>query len=306
MAAGPSLLRCPSCGGLFRAAPPSAGPVPWVPCPHCSRPVALLGARDPPPLFRWEVVPGLYPVPRLPHRRRDPRRAVAAVLLAAALLAAGIAGALLVEGYDAARPLDVTVSGVVLRSSAVGNLSASGGRVVLTDDSGAQRSLTLGATGEFQFVAVPAGAIQLNATLPGYAPQVLITFVSAIYSAGPTTGLVFVLTPGGPANTTTDIVSPFPNLAGFIASLGATAVLILLGAAVAAVAARHTYRDGRRPIGIAGGSAVLLVPVAILLTGVAQIMPLLWLASGPLAGLGAYVVASRLTEAARIGDPPEL
>jgi hypothetical protein len=231
---------------------------------------------------------------------------VTAVLLVAAVLAGGIAGALLVEGYAAARPLDVTVSGVVLRATAVGNLTASGGRVVLTDDSGAEQSVLLGPSGQFRFVAVPAGAIQLNATLPGYAPQVLITFASAIYSAGPTTGLVFLLTPGGPGNTSTDVVSPFPNLAGFIASLGATAVLILLGAAVAAVAARHTYRDGRRPIGIAGGSAVLLVPVAILLTGVAQVLPLLWLVSGPLAGLGAYVVAARLVEAARVADPPEL
>ncbi|MHB1435898.1 MAG: carboxypeptidase-like regulatory domain-containing protein [Thermoplasmata archaeon] len=306
MAAGLSLLRCPACGGLFRSAPPSAGPVPWVPCPHCSRPVALLGARDPPPLFRWEVVPGLYPVPRLPRRRRDPRRAIAAVLLVAALLAAGIAGALLVEGYDAARPLEVTVSGVVLRSTPLGNLPASGGRIVLTDDSGAERSLTLGAHGGFRFFAVPEGTIELNATLPGYAPQVLVTFVSTIYSAGPTTGLTFVLTTGGPGNTSTDVMSPFPNLAGFIASFGATAVLILVGAAVAAVAARHTYRDGRRPIGIAGGAAVLLVPIAILLTGIAQVMPLLWLASGPLAGLGAYVLAARLTEAARLGDPPEI
>ncbi len=307
MAAGPSSLRCPACGGLFRAAPPSVGPVPWVPCPHCSRPVALLGARDPPPLFRWEVVPGLYPVPRLPpRRRRDPRRGLAAVLLAAALLAAGIAGALLVEGYDAARPLGVTVSGVVLRSTPFGTLPASGGRVVLTDDSGTERSLTLGAHGEFRFIEIPAGAIQINATLAGYAPQVLVTFVSAIYSAGPTTGLTFVLAPGGPGNTSTDTVSPFLNLAGLIATFGATAVLILGGAVVAAVAARHTYRDGRRPIGIAGGAAVLLAPVAILLTGVAQVAPLLWLASGPLAGLGAYVVAARLTEAVRLGDPPEI
>jgi len=248
----------------------------------------------------------VYGLVRAPDTGWSATPTIASFAGAAALLAAGIAGALLVEGYDAARPLGVTVSGVVLRSTPFGTLPASGGRVVLTDDSGTERSLTLGAHGEFRFIEIPAGAIQINATLAGYAPQVLVTFVSAIYSAGPTTGLTFVLAPGGPGNTSTDTVSPFLNLAGLIATFGATAVLILGGAVVAAVAARHTYRDGRRPIGIAGGAAVLLAPVAILLTGVAQVAPLLWLASGPLAGLGAYVVAARLTEAVRLGDPPEI
>jgi len=304
MAAGPSLLRCPACGGFFRASPPTSGPVPWVPCPHCRRPVALVGARDPPPLFRWEVVPNLYPVPRLPRRARDPRRGIAVVLLMAALLGASIAGALLVEGYEATVPLQVTVSGTVLKETPRGNLPASGGRIVLTDDSGTQRSVTLGSGGQFVFDGVRAGGIELNATLPGYAPQVLVTFVSTIYSASPTTDLLILLVPGGPANTSTTLLAPFPNLTTLVATFGATAILLIASAAVAAVAARSTYQDGRRPLGIAGGAAVVLVPVAILLTGVAQVLPLLWLASGPLAGLGAYVLAIRLSESLRFGGLP--
>ncbi|MGC2788982.1 MAG: hypothetical protein WA547_02845, partial [Thermoplasmata archaeon] len=86
MATSTVYLRCPACGGDLRVVLASEPATQWFPCPHCRTPVPAVVPRDPPPLYSWEVLPGLYPAlprPRVPRWRA--RRAAAAALLVVAV-----------------------------------------------------------------------------------------------------------------------------------------------------------------------------------------------------------------------------
>ncbi|MGC2360173.1 MAG: hypothetical protein WA691_07740, partial [Thermoplasmata archaeon] len=70
MATSTVYLRCPACGGDLRVVLASEPATQWFPCPHCRTPVPAVVPRDPPPLYSWEVLPGLYPAlprPRVPR-----------------------------------------------------------------------------------------------------------------------------------------------------------------------------------------------------------------------------------------------
>ncbi len=296
--------RCPTCGGELTVALADAPPTQWFPCPHCRTPVAVVVPRDPPPLYSWEVVPGLYPTLPLPRRTRwRARRAAAIALIAVVVLAVGFASTFAYYGVVAGEPGSFPVNGIVERS--VGGVTgpAAGATVVLTEEGGAQASTVTLVDGAFAFAGVPGGSVSLNVSLPGFAPVVVSTFVSAVYDAG-TTGLEVVLAPGATGNATTVTLSPFSGLEGFLASIGVAVVLFVLIAGVAAAAAVGTVRADRPSLGVVGGGAGLLAPVAVYLLALGSAFPLVTSATAAVAGFGAFALALRAVELAQASPAP--
>ncbi len=296
--------RCPTCGGDLTVALADAPPTQWFPCPHCRTPVAVVGPRDPPPLYSWEVVPGLYPTLPLPRRTRwRSRRAAAIALAAVVVLALGFASIFAYYGVVAGEPGSFPVSGIVERT--VGGVTgpASGATVVLTEEGGAQATTVTVVDGAFAFAAVPGGSVSLNVSLPGFAPEVISTFVSAVYDAG-TTGLEIVLAPGASSNATTVALSPFSNLEGFLASIGVAVALFALVAGIAAAAAVGTVRANRPSLGVVGGGAGLLAPVVAYSLSLGTAFPLVTSATAAVAGFGAFALALRAVELAQTSPAP--
>lgn len=295
-------IRCPTCGLDVRAVVAPTPPTQWFPCPRCHTPVPVVVPRDLPPLFTWEVVPGLYPTfPRPRPPRWSTRRATVASLLAVVVLAAAFGGLLSYDGALAAGPATYTISGHVTRVLATGGTGpASGARVVLTEDSGARVSQVTASDGSFHFPGVPAGGDSLNVTMPGYAPVEVDTFASPVYDAG-TEGISVTLVPGGPASGTTVVLSQFPDLETFLASIGGAVVLLGIVAAVSGFAAWLTLRQDRPALGVVGGGAGVTAPFALYFLGLAPVFPVTVAATATLAGFGAFALAARTIELFQTG-----
>lgn len=287
-------LRCPACGQDLRVVLAPAPPTQWFSCPHCRNPVPVVVPRDPAPLYSWEVYPGLYPaLPRPRPPRWRPRRVATVALAGVFVLALTFGGVLAYEGVLAAAPASYVVSGTVATEAAGGAaVPAAGARVALTEDSGATLVRTTAADGSFVFGGVPAGGIALNVSFPGYAPVEVETFASPVYNAG-TQGISVVLVAGGAGGGSTLALSAFPSLESFLATVGGGAVLLGLVAGVAAAATVLTVRKDRPAVGVVGGGAGLLAPVALYLLGLAPVFPLLLVASGLLASLGSFALTIR-------------
>lgn len=255
--------------------------------------------RDPPPLYTWEVFPGLYPplpTPRRPRVRL--RRAAQVALVGVAALGIVLGGLLVVFGAEALGPGTFVVSGTVTRSEfPIGAPSLV--TVVLTTDSGA-KFVNETATGRFAFSNVPAGGISLNVTASGYAPVNVFTFASNVYNAG-TTGLTIELVPGSPANATTETLSPFPDLETFVASIGSGAMMLGLVAGLGAVAAVITRRSDRPAVGVVAGAAGLLSPVALYLLSLGGVFPLVVIGTAVLGAFGAFALSTRCLELVQSG-----
>ncbi len=296
-------VRCPSCGAAVRAVLASTPPTQWFPCPHCRTPMPVVVPRDPPPLYSWEVYPGLYPTlprPRPPRWRARP--AVAAALVGVVVLAIAFAGVFVFEADAATAPASYVVSGTVYAEPAAGAVGpAAGARVVLTEDSGAQLLESTAGDGSFLFRGVPSGGVVLNVSLAGYSTVTVTSFASPVYDAG-TQGISVTLLPGSASSVTTRSLSPFPDLETFLASLGGAALLLAVVAAVAGLAAWITWRSDRPPIGVVGGGAGLVGPVALYLLGLAAAFPLLLAATAALSGLGAFALGVRTVQIAQSGD----
>jgi hypothetical protein len=294
-------MRCPACGGALRVVLAPAPPTQWFPCPHCRAPVPVVVPRDPPPLYSWEVLPGLYPVlaPPAPPRRR-PYRAAAAALVVVAVVAAGFVGVLAFDAYVAAEPASFAVDGTV--GQYVGNVfePIAGATVALTNDANATSRVVTGLSGTFAFDAVPTGGVSLNVSAAGFAPTTVLTFVSAVYS-GPATGLLVALAPGTEANGTTNALSPFPDLEQFEASIGSGAVLLAVIVLVAGVAAVATVRDGRPALGVVGGAAGAVAPLVMFYLALSVAFPVLTLLSAIAAGAGTFAAAVRVARIAQTG-----
>lgn len=303
MAAPLVTVRCPACGEDLRVLLAPAPPTQWFPCPRCRTPVPVVVPRDPPPLYSWEVLPNLYPqlpAPRIPRIR--PRRAAAWALLLTAFVAALLGGALAVYGVEAQASGSFTVSGTVLETPASGSTTpASGAHVILTTEQNRSSSEFVGPSGEFAFAGVPTGGFSLNVSLAGYAPVEVQSFVSTIYSAG-STGLTIDLTPGGLGNGTVVSLTAFSDLESLVASIDSGVVMLFLAAGVAGGAAAVTFRSDRPAIGVVGGGAGLLAPVALYLLALGTAFPWFLALSGILAALGAFTLALRTVELARFGS----
>jgi hypothetical protein len=294
--------RCPSCGTELRAA---LGPSPttqWFPCPTCHQPVPFVPPRELPPLFSWEVVPGLYPPLAAPRPPRWRIATVAAIALAAAaVLSAVSAGLLAYDGYVASEPATYLVSGAVYRPS--GNLLVPlvGATVALSSNGEAYASTTTGTTGTFSFPRVPAGGIELNVTASGYGPLVVYTFASRSYSTQ-TQGLALSLSPGTPDNQTVTALTPFGDLETLLAYAGGSAVLLGLAAATSAVGAIALRRPEGAAPGVIGAGAAVAVPALLVLLSVAGAFPVAAYVGGAVGGAGGFSLA--LTTVMVASRPP--
>lgn len=282
-------LRCPSCGTELRAVVAPAPPTQWFPCPRCHATVPVVVPRDLPPLFSWEVIPGLYPQLSVPRGTRWRPTVVTSIALAvAAVLAAGACGLLGYEGYVAAQPAVYVVSGTVFEDLGGGPRPVGGAQLVLfTDANRSIFSFTTSANGTFRFTGVPAGGIELNVTAPGCAPVVIYTFATRAYSTQ-TQDLRVVLGPGGANNTTSDVLSPFADLETLLAYVGGGSALFGTAAVAAGVGALVFRRPAGAAAGVVGASAAVAVPVVLIFLSLSGAFPAVTVLCGIVGAVGAF------------------
>jgi hypothetical protein len=297
MSATTVALRCPACGQDLLAVLAPAPPTQWFPCPHCRSPVPVVRPRDPPPLYSWEVLPGLYPAlprPRAPRWR--PQRVAAVGLVAIVVLAVLFAAVLGYYAVAAAAPGQYSVAGTVFAETAGGSTRPMAGASVTIDEEGGGTATTsTGLDGGFGVGSVPTGGITVHVTATGYASAVVGTFASPVYNAG-TTGLSIVLVPSGSGNSTNTSLTPFPDLESFLASIGTGVVLLGVVAVIALIAAILTLRQDRPALGVVGGGAGLVAPLALYLLALGTAFPSVTAATTALAAFGGFTLALRTIE----------
>ena len=302
MAATPTVdVRCPACGRDVRVALAAQPPTQWFPCPHCHTPMPVVVPRDLPPMYSWEVYPGLYPElppPRVPKWRV--RRAAAVALVVVAVVSAALAAGLVVVGVDAAQPARFTISGAVFGSSDGSSSPLAGASVTLVNDANESTTAFTGPDGAFSFANVPQGGVALNVSATGYGPATLYTFVSNVY-ATQATGLQITLSPGTASNSTTIALTPFPDMEQFLASVGAAVILLGIIALVAGFAAVATIRQDRPAVGVLGGAAGVLSPLTLIYLSLSSALPVLIEVTAITAGAGAFVLAMRAMQLAQTG-----
>ena len=166
-------VRCPACGAPLRVLLAPAPPTQWFPCSQCRAPVPVVVPRDPPPLYTWEVMPGLYralPGPRIPRYRV--RQLAAGALVGTAIVAAVLAGVFGYCAFLAPAPGHFSVNRTVeLAPSTGGSVPAFGAQIVATVDSGATYTAATGTDGTFSFNGFPAGGVSLKITDTGSPPS---------------------------------------------------------------------------------------------------------------------------------------
>jgi len=296
-------VRCPACGTDLRVVLAPSPPTQWFPCPQCRAPVPVVVPRDPPPLYSWEVLPGLYPTlppPRRPRVRM--RRLAQGALVGVVVVAVVLGGILAVLGAEALSPGSYLVAGTVMEETGGGGtIPALGATIVLTTDSGHRITTLAGGSGAFSFPNVPVGGISLNVSAPGYAPVNVVTFASTIYNTG-TTGLSIVLVRGGTSNATTVALSPFSDLESLLASIGTAVALLGIVAVLGGFAALVTARTDRPAVGVVGGAGGLLAPFALYLLALGGVFPTILLAGTALLGaLGAFATTTRTIDVFQAG-----
>jgi hypothetical protein len=221
-------------------------------------------------------------------------------LLAISIASAALAGVLVYDAWQAVQPATFGVSGSV-ESNTNGFLQPlAGATVVLTNDANHSSTVVTGPTGTFSFSAVPTGGVTLNVSAAGYASQSVSTFVSNVY-AGPSSGIVVTLAPGTPTNVTSVALADFPDLEQFVASLGAGAILLGIVTVVAGAAAVITARAERPAIGVIGGAAGMLSPLAVVFLSLSSVSLAVSGGTAAVAAVGAFVVAWRAVQMAQTG-----
>lgn len=249
-----------------------------VPCPRCGHAVVIVPVRDPPPLYTWEVYPNLYgsaPMPRGNPYRWPP--AIAALLWASAILLAGAAGTLAVVSGASELAGPGTLSGLVEEAGPNGSASVplAGAQVHFTGDSGGVRLAVTDGAGRFAFRSVLPGGVALNVTYPGLTPAGLELFESPFYASVDPLHVAIVLGAPGSNASTSSFGTPFSNLESFVASLTSAALLLGIGAAVAAIGAGASARRTIGPGVPAAGVGAAIAPAALVLLGVFDPFPLL-------------------------------
>ena len=299
-------MRCPRCGADLRIVLAPAPPTQWFPCPNCGTPVPALVPRDPPPLYSWEVLPGLYPaLPRPRPPRFNLRRAAATALTVAAVVLFAFAALLAVYGFAAPVSGSYAVSGTVLTSQSGGGVApALGAHVVLTNENQGSSSLVVGPSGTYAFTGVPTGGFSINVSLSGYAPVTIDGFVSSIYLAG-AGAVTIVLAPGTTANGTVLALSAFPDLESFVASIGAGLVLLAFAGIVCVAAALVTRRSDRPAVGVVGGGAGVFAPLALVFLALDAPFPIVVAGTAVAAAFGGFALAVRAVEMGQTAPAPD-
>jgi carboxypeptidase family protein len=306
MAVPPTMARCPACGTALAVLLAPSPPTQWFNCPHCHAPVPVLVPRDPPPLYTWEVLPALYPALAAP---RAPRWAIRRVS-AGALFALAVASFLLagVFGYYAAiapTPGTFTVTGTVLgEPNFRPAVPLYGAEVVALEENGHRLSTTTRSDGTFVLGGVPTGGLAVNISDPGYAPVTVQIFLSTIYSAG-ANGISVTLLPGQVGNASTESLTSYVDLETFVAAIGGGVVVLGFVGVLTGYASMVTRRDDRPAVGIVGGGAGLLAPLAIAFLTLGEPFPNVLTGSVLLAAVGAFVLALRTVEMGQVAGAPD-
>jgi len=299
-------VRCPACGAPLRVLLAPAPPTQWFPCSQCHAPVPVVVPRDPPPLYSWEVMPGLYralPAPRIPRWRV--RRLAAGALVGTAILAAVLAGLFGYYAVIAPAPGSFNVSGTVQLAPGSGVVvPGAGAQVVATAESGATYTSVASTDGSFTLLGVPSGGVSVKITDPGYSPVTVGVFVSTLYSAG-NVGMVVQLTPGSATNSSTVALTTFPDLEQFVAAIGGGVVILGFVAVLTGYSAALTLRADRPAVGVVAGGAGLFSPVALAFLSLGSPFPLLLEGSAALAVLGAFALSIRAMQMAQTGPAPD-
>jgi hypothetical protein len=258
--------------------------------------------RDPPPLYSWEVVPGLYPAlppPRVPRWRA--RRLAAGALLGVALAAVAFAGVFSYYAFVAPTPGSFEANGTVLLGTSSGPSVPGAGVVVeATAESGATFETATAADGSFVLTGLPTGGLTLRFIHPGYSPIVVDAFVSTLYSSG-ATGLAVTLGKGSAFNVSTYALTPFTDLEQFVAAIGAGVVLLGVVALLAGYTAVVTLRADRPALGVVAGGAGLTAPLALALLSLGDPFPGLLAGTAALALLGGFALSIRAVQMAQTG-----
>jgi predicted permease len=92
------------------------------------------------------------------------------------------------------------------------------------------------------------------------------------------------------------VLSPFPDLESFLASVGGAAVLCGLITLVAGVAAIVTRRGTARTASVIGGGAGVGVPAVLFLLGLDTAFPILIAIASIAGAFGAFALASGAAE----------
>lgn len=295
-------MRCPSCGKELRAFLAPSPPTQWFPCPSCHVPVPVVVPRDLPPLFSWEVVPGLYPHlrPVRPPRWRSTHVASIALAVAAALAAVS-AGLLGYEGYLASEPTDFLVSGTVFENVGGVLVPANGALVNLSVNGNLVQEVRTPSDGVFSFRSVPSGGIELNVTLKNCGPSIVYTFASKSYSTQ-TQGLEITLEPGGLSNLSVTALTPFGDLETLLAYVGGAAVLFGAAAMVAGAAAIVVRRPGGGVVGVVGAGGAVALPAILIFLYLGSAFPDVTVVAGVVGAAGAFALVLATADVASRGD----
>lgn len=295
-------MRCPSCGKELQAFLAPTPPTQWFPCPSCHTPVPVVVPRDLPPLYSWEVVPGLYPHLQPPRRPRWRSTHVASVALAvAAALAAVSAGVLGYEGYLATEPTEFLVSGTVFEDTGGVLVPANGAIVNLSVNGHFLRSTTTRPDGTFTFWPVPAGGIELNVTKRNYGPSIVYTFASRSYSTQ-TQGLQITLEPGVAGNSSVNALTPFGDLETLLAFVGGGAVLFGASAVVAGAASIVVRRPRGGVAGVIGAGAAVALPAVLVFLYLGSAFPTVTVVAGVVGAAGAFALVLATADVASRGE----
>lgn len=316
-APGSTVARCPRCRNEFRVFyPPTQIAVGWSYCPRCGQPTPVLPPHPHPPLFTWEVYPGLYPETRGPRQPLPrTRQTLGLLVLSAALLLLGIAVVLGGLGALTVGAGDQGVSGTVLALDPLTGVQSPlpGAWVNVTGAAGGNSTVT-GPQGSFGFPRLAPGEHALTVAASGYGNLTFDLFLSPYFKApqGNLSDLALVLLPASGGNASRVVAgSPFPDLESYLASVFSTSALEALTGLLAVWGAISILR-GRPPArGVVGASAAVLGPVLAVAGGFTLLFlqPTPWLLVPPvLAGVLGLVATAALLALQRPlyipGSPP--
>ncbi len=225
----------------------------------------------------------------------------AGALVGVALVAVVLAGVFGYYALVASAPGSFDANGVVLLGHKSGSTTPGAGvSVTATTENGASYQAVTALDGSFAFSGLPTGGLTLEFSDAGYSTVYVYAFVSTLYSAG-ATGLEVTMGPGAANNNSSFALTPFTDLEQFVAAIGAGVVLLGFVAIVAGYAALLTVRADRPALGVVGGGAGLMAPLALAYLALGDPFPWLVAGSAALALLGGFALAIRAVQMAQTG-----
>jgi hypothetical protein len=261
----------------------------------------VVAPRDPPPLYTWEVYPGLYfpaPLPRGNPFRWGPGLALVLALAAAILL--GAAGSLAIVGAVTASSGPIEVAGAVVETNGSGGafVPLAGATVHLAGESGYNRTVLTDLEGRFLFASVPPGGINLNVSFGNLPPAALDLFASPFYSTGGLDHLQVRLSGGPSATSTVEVDSQFVDMEEFLTDVDSGAVLLALGGVATAIGASVARRPDGNIAATAAGAGAAVTPLAFYVLGLFSVFPSLFLSAGLASAFG--IVAASVAAMRRV------